>query len=229
MLATRINTLASLANSVKSGANRPLAYSRMPFVEPPGVTMGRRIKAAMAWKNMKNPQLAAAVGVHPVTVSLWRSDKQAPVDDALGRLAALFSTSKSWFRYGTGPAPWEYADGAPTEPVDPKKRPKPAVYAALHSYLEQCERRGFGPEKLEEVEGMLLDFMYSELFPLPGRERSDDVLLQYMAIAWDAINRGLAVTEPASGIVTVEKTVQQLSKPRRIPKDSIKKNPGRSA
>lgn len=51
-------------------------------------TLGDRLALAMKRRGAKNPEVAKAAGVHPVTVSKWRSDVQPPGDEELLKVAA---------------------------------------------------------------------------------------------------------------------------------------------
>jgi transcriptional regulator with XRE-family HTH domain len=63
-------------------------------------TLGDRLTQSMKRMGLKNPEIAAAAGVHPVTVSKWRNDVNPPADAELERVAKLLGVSLVWLRYG---------------------------------------------------------------------------------------------------------------------------------
>jgi transcriptional regulator with XRE-family HTH domain len=61
---------------------------------------GQRLVQAMRAKRVKNPDVAAALGVHVITVSKWRTGTQ-PIEPArLGALAEFLDVPESWLRSG---------------------------------------------------------------------------------------------------------------------------------
>jgi transcriptional regulator with XRE-family HTH domain len=64
-------------------------------------TLGDRLSQSMKRLGLKNPEIAAAAGVHPVTVSKWRNDVNPPGDAELQRVAEVLGVSMGWLRYGS--------------------------------------------------------------------------------------------------------------------------------
>jgi transcriptional regulator with XRE-family HTH domain len=62
----------------------------------------QRLREAMAILDMSNAELAAAVGVHPVTVSKWRSG-MAVEPHRMPALAAALDVREQWLLTGRGP------------------------------------------------------------------------------------------------------------------------------
>jgi transcriptional regulator with XRE-family HTH domain len=165
-------------------------------------------------------QLAEAVGVERNAVSRWENQGKTPRDSGtFARLAKVLHVTIDWLVTGHGsPGGIGYVREPTPQGAEPRARlavsvkgarPRPFVYGRLLNYLEELERRGFEPEQIVEAEGMMLDFMYSELFPLPGKDRPDDVLIRYIDIMWDALNRavavaGIAMSRPPEGIQYAE-------------------------
>jgi transcriptional regulator with XRE-family HTH domain len=56
----------------------------------------------MKARNVRNPELAAAMAVHETTVSKWRSGAQQPDGDAIMRMAAVLQVSSGWLWSGQG-------------------------------------------------------------------------------------------------------------------------------
>ncbi|HVX40314.1 MAG TPA: hypothetical protein VHB25_12145 [Gemmatimonadaceae bacterium] len=68
-------------------------------------TLGDRLTQAMKRAKLKNPEVAAAAGVHAVTVSRWRTDAQQPEERQLEAVVRLLNergvaVSVSYLRYG---------------------------------------------------------------------------------------------------------------------------------
>lgn len=59
-----------------------------------------RLKALMEARGLKNPDVAKAGGVDPVTVSQWRSGRQQPSDATLERIAPILGTTAAFLRFG---------------------------------------------------------------------------------------------------------------------------------
>ena len=179
----------------------------------PNPGFGDRVREAR--NRLRNPngsrwthaQLAEAIGVERNAVSRWENQGKTPRDqDTYVELAKVLRVSLDWLITGHGspsgigyvrePTPYGQPPRARLAVSVKGERPRPTVYGRMLTFLEDMERRGYDPEKIAEAEGMLLDFMYSDLFPQTGRERSDAILLSYVEIIADAINRALALAEP---------------------------------
>jgi transcriptional regulator with XRE-family HTH domain len=63
----------------------------------------RRLQEAMARQRVKNPAVARAVGVHPTTVSKWRTGTQPIEEMRVPRLAEFLDVSEAWLVDGTHP------------------------------------------------------------------------------------------------------------------------------
>ena len=61
---------------------------------------GRRLKEAMAAKGLSNADVAAALGVHTITVSKWRTGSQPVESTRVPRLAEVLGVSEAWLLVG---------------------------------------------------------------------------------------------------------------------------------
>lgn len=62
-----------------------------------------RIRVRMAEKNLKQTNVADAIGASKGTISKWLAGKNVPKNDYLIRLARLLHTTPEWIISGTGP------------------------------------------------------------------------------------------------------------------------------
>lgn len=99
----------------------------------------------MRKRRLRNPEVAAAVGKSPGTISKWRGGHQTPDDDdTIGLLAETLGVSRSWLRYG---------DSVPTMRVSEAsdawgaafREGRRSALRELRAWLESEEKR-LGPE-----------------------------------------------------------------------------------
>lgn len=64
------------------------------------MTFGDRLASLMKQRGLKNPDIATAAGVHPGSVSKWRSDVMEPDEATITLLASLLNTTPWFLRYG---------------------------------------------------------------------------------------------------------------------------------
>src|SRR4051812_42351898 len=78
-------------------AKRPI----MQLVE--GHSLPAALKVARTNAGLSQEEVAAKLGVHPMTVSRWEREKNpsTPSEQDLDRLATLYATSSSVLRYGS--------------------------------------------------------------------------------------------------------------------------------
>lgn len=120
-------------------------------------SFGERLRAAMKRKGVKNPEVAAAVGVHPITVSKWRSGTQ-PIEPArLPLLAEFLGVSVEWLRDDPQdmlPGIAEQLNAQPDAPRHARNLP-----LAVREYLAEFQLRlvkgGASEEEIEEAMRLL--------------------------------------------------------------------------
>ena len=164
----------------------------------------------MKRRGLKNPDVARELGVHVVTVSKWRTDRQLPDDSMLQKLASLFRVTPAWLRYGVGQmaeapdAPVRVSHlvstGRQTEDAfgyalsdddiarvpglaDAILRMPDHVHAVAWPFLGEMARAGVSKEARDRAEAFLTHLACGVLAPgYPSRGATEDV-----ADAQDAI------------------------------------------
>ena len=76
-------------------------------------SIGNRIRDRRVELCFSQQELADAVGVHQTTVTYWESDKTAPKDRALAKVAEFLKTTPEWLRYGIEERPKREHDRVP--------------------------------------------------------------------------------------------------------------------
>ena len=161
----------------------------------------QRLKDAMHAERLKNPAVAAAVGVHPGTVSYWRSGTQRPsTDDAWNALARALGVKVAWLRDGEGPMRADSIDEAsergyatPIEshrviherPVSPPPRISADARAFILEFQAEAARNGAGEEELDFIRRSMTDPAAYVLYE-GGRPRElteEEVLTEMRALA----------------------------------------------
>lgn len=149
---------------------------------------------AMRRKGVKNPQVAEALGVHPITVSKWRTGTQ-PIEPArLPALAEFLGVTVEWLRDGTtATMPTLGASGALSEGGATIPRHARNLPLAVREYLAEFQLRlvkgGASEDEIDEAMGLLKSPDVFSYFKggRPTDYNEEDVLNGMRAIGEDVI------------------------------------------
>jgi transcriptional regulator with XRE-family HTH domain len=158
-------------------------------------SLGGRLKRAREAAGLEQADVAAQIGVDPMTISRWERGKHGIKAMHLTALARLYRVPVEAIS-STDPLDESVPRETP-EPFSPDpslaRNIPPRAYQIVLGYLERLERAGVSGEQLEQMERLLLDDRFAKRYSRRHNvEWTEEDHILHVESLWQAIRDALA-------------------------------------